>query len=483
MFSLKQTAKVITLCLPSLLLAFSTSVSAQVASALASLQVVDISGGVASFAGALPAATPPVSNGRVVSLSFSPASLSGQTQWQGTGNVRSVTATQNSGIVTLRIALNSPAPVAINSSAGKYYIVVGVGAEPRRPVPEQTMTPRAERIPSPAPTSVGKPELILLKYADISEVAAMLSTTQVAPNDSFQAQQISFSSGLSGASNMGPSSIPVQSAPQGQGSTMAGAQRLTDTLFVDRRLNAIVATGSSEETQRVRALIATVDVPLPVILVQSEVVELTESAARDVGIAYGANGYLASGTLHAQTLQTAQSEASLQAAIFAAVQRGQGRIVSRPSVAAQSGTYASLLTGDSIPVLTTITYPGTTPVIEQQVQYISVGVSLQIQPRLNEDGFILCHILSQVSAVTQYVQGYPQVSQRTAMTNATVRSGEPLIIGGLVQESDLSTITKVPGLGDLPLIGGLFRVRHSSLVKTNLYIVTTMIPIANHARE
>jgi general secretion pathway protein D len=262
---------------------------------------------------------------------------------------------------------------------------------------------------------------------------------------------------------------------------VALAQRLNDTIFVDRRLNAIILTGSAEENKRAKELIETVDVPLPVILVQSEVVELTERAAKDLGIAFGSNGALATGRLQSQSLQVGQGDTSLQASIYAQVQQGQGRIVTRPSVIAQSGTFASILTGDSIPISTTITYPGPTPVIQQQIQYISVGVSLQIQPRLTSDNMVLCHILSQVSTVTQYVQGYPQISQRTATTTATVQSGQPLVIGGLVQENEISNLEKIPVLGDLPLIGSLFRVRHESRQRTNLYIITTMTPVDTNA--
>jgi general secretion pathway protein D len=63
------------------------------------------------------------------------------------------------------------------------------------------------------------------------------------------------------------------------------------------------------------------------------------------------------------------------------------------------------------------------------------------------------------------------LSQREATTAATVKDGEAFVIGGLLQQNDLRNLAKVPGIGDLPLIGGLFRVRHDQSASDNLYII------------
>ena len=112
----------------------------------------------------------------------------------------------------------------------------------------------------------------------------------------------------------------------------------------------------------------------------------------------------------------------LQAAIYAQVQRGEGRIVSRPRIAAQSGSTAKIITGDALPILTSITLSGVNAV-SQQVQYVNVGVTLQIAPRVSSDGFVTSQIYGVVSSVTGYSQGYPTISQREAETSASVRDG------------------------------------------------------------
>jgi general secretion pathway protein D len=78
-----------------------------------------------------------------------------------------------------------------------------------------------------------------------------------------------------------------------------------------------------------------------------------------------------------------------------------------------------------------------------------------------------------VSSVTGYSQGYPTISQREAETSATVADGESFVIGGLTQENELSTKSRVPVLGDVPVAGGLFRLQKGAATHTNLYIVVT----------
>ena len=70
-------------------------------------------------------------------------------------------------------------------------------------------------------------------------------------------------------------------------------------------------------------------------------------------------------------------------------------------------------------------------------------------------------------------QGYPTISQREAATSATVRDGEPFVIGGLTQESNIANRSKIPLLGDVPLVGRLFQVEHTNKTKRELYIVVT----------
>jgi general secretion pathway protein D len=166
------------------------------------------------------------------------------------------------------------------------------------------------------------------------------------------------------------------------------------------------------------------------------------------------------------------TSAAFQAALYAQITKGNGRIVSKPRIAAQSGSTAKIITGDALPILTSIALSGVNGV-QQQVQYVNVGVTLQIAPRVSSDGFVSSHVYCVVSSVTGFSQGYPTISQRQAETAATVRDGDSFVIGGLIQDENLSTKTKVPLLGDIPLIGQAFRTDKQTRSKTELYIIVT----------
>jgi general secretion pathway protein D len=229
-------------------------------------------------------------------------------------------------------------------------------------------------------------------------------------------------------------------------------------------------------------------VPVTSVILETVFVELTQSGARNVGfdftnsngqiatLAYqysngslaGANAVGAVGT----TFGSGGATANLQAALAAQIKVGEGRIISKPRIAAQSGSTAKIITGDALPILTSIALSGVNAV-QQQVQYVNVGVTLQIAPRVSEDGYVTSHVFAEVSSVTGISQGYPTISQREASTMATVKDGESFIIGGLTQDSRLSTRTKIPALGDIPGLGSLFRNESTTKSKTDLYIIVT----------
>jgi general secretion pathway protein D len=257
---------------------------------------------------------------------------------------------------------------------------------------------------------------------------------------------------------------------------MGGApwgQRLSDELAVDRRLNAVILTGSRESVDRLHQLIDKLDVAITSVVLETEIVELSENAAKSVGIDFNAGGQLATVSLNSRSFNGPTYDANLQASVYDVVSRGGGTILARPRIVAQSGASASILTGDAIPIVTSITSFGSSTITQQQVQYVQVGVNLQIQPRVSSDGYVTSHVYSQVSSVTGYVQGFPQISQRIASTSATVQDGQPFVVGGLIEETEIHSLQKVPGVGDLPIIGPLFRLRRDSRVKQNLYIIVT----------
>jgi general secretion pathway protein D len=330
-------------------------------------------------------------------------------------------------------------------------------------------------------------EVIKLKYADVSEIVGLLTADQsLKSNDDFAPQEPNF--GSSGGSSGGyfgsgglPSS-PILIAANGvvQSSDSVG-QAIDGTIGIDRRLNAVILRGPPERLAAIKREIAMLDVPVTSVVLETEFVELSETGARNLGLDFNnANGQITAVNVDyskgfpgfSDTPRLGGVNAAFQVALYAQIAKGEGKIVSKPRISAQSGATAKIVTGDALPILTSIALSGVNAV-QQQVEYVNVGVTLQIAPRVSDDGFVTAHVFAVVSSVTGFSQGYPTISQREASTSATVRNGEPFVIGGLTEESRILNKSKLPLLGDLPVLGALFTTEHTSQAKRDLYIVVT----------
>jgi general secretion pathway protein D len=340
-------------------------------------------------------------------------------------------------------------------------------------------------------------EIVKLKYADVSEIVGLLTGNQtIKSNDDFTPQEPNFGSSGGVAANYfgaGGSSIPampILSAPNGVViSSDSVGQAVDSTIGIDRRLNAIILRGPAERLAEIKREIAMLDVPVTSVVLETEFVELSQTGARNLGLDFNnANGQIGAVNVaysrgfpgFSDTPRFGGVNAAFQVALYAQIAKGEGKIVSKPRISAQSGDTAKIVTGDALPILTAIALSGVNAV-QQQVEYVNVGVTLQIAPRVTDDGFVTAHVFAVVSSVTGFSQGYPTISQREASTSATVRDGEPFVIGGLTEESRISNKSKLPILGDIPLLGSLFTAEHTNRESRDLYIVVTPHIVVPHA--
>jgi general secretion pathway protein D len=401
----------------------------------------------------------------------------------GAGPIHSVSVAQVGPSVAISLHLASAVPIRVQPGGNFVIIDVAGNGQQRAAAPVESAAPAA--------TGLGDVTVVIpLKYADVSEVAGILvQGANVSSNDNFNPQTSNFGAQSFGGTFNGQSQ-PFQQPTFQQntfgngfgGQNQGLAQRVSDNLAIDRRLNAIILTGPADTVASLREIVEKLDVPLDSVLLETQIVELDENGAKDLGVDFnGGQGSVASIKYVTQSLQYANGSAVFAANLYALAQRGEGRILAKPRILAQNGAAASILTGDALPIITTVVVAGSSAVTSQQVNYVNVGVNLQIMPRISVDGFVTSHIFAEVSSVTAYTQGIPQISQRQAVTQATVKDGDSFIIGGLLQDNEIKTVYKVPGIGDVPLIGGLFKRISTTSQKTNLYIVVTphIIPRRN----
>jgi type II secretory pathway component GspD/PulD (secretin) len=220
--------------------------------------------------------------------------------------------------------------------------------------------------------------------------------------------------------------------------------------------NELVAAGSSDFIRTVRELVAHVDRPGRQVRYEVRVTDVSPSESSNVGFQFGGIDEL--GQQHPGSGSTVttflQNSLAINATINALVTRGSARILARPSISSLNNVQASLLVGEQYPIVYFDARTGT-----QQVQFVNVGVNLSVTPTIGTDGAITTDLETDYSQVTGSISSFPIISTRRAQSTLRVRDGETIVIAGLFSDVDSSTLTKVPFLGDIPIVGEIFRNR------------------------
>jgi type II secretory pathway component GspD/PulD (secretin) len=147
-------------------------------------------------------------------------------------------------------------------------------------------------------------------------------------------------------------------------------------------------------------------------------------------------------------------------------------LLSSPTIVTLNNKEASINTGDQIPIRTTTTQ-GTVTMVT--TVFKETGVKLKVTPSIKEDDFILLDIHPEVSEVLEYssVTGDPIISQRKVDGSIIIKDNETLMVGGLLRNKTLLGESKLPILGDIPLLGILFKKQTVERAKTEIIIFIT----------
>jgi type II secretory pathway component GspD/PulD (secretin) len=251
------------------------------------------------------------------------------------------------------------------------------------------------------------------------------------------------------------------------------------SVVTDLRTNTLLVTGDPAMQRRAASVLRALDTPAAQIVIQTEILDLSKTAASQLGIQwtwqpYTINQVSVGGTpilQQAQPLAQAVGIVPLVATLNAMVSKGEGKVLANPQVATQNGVQASINVGQTLYVPITNVTNG---VATTTLQTINAGILLQVTPRLNRDGVVTNTINVQSNSISGFTpQGYPEITTRAVQSIMTVRDGEPILIGGLISQTTTETMQKIPVLGDLPLIGNLFRFTSATDQYDNVIVVLT----------
>ena len=271
-------------------------------------------------------------------------------------------------------------------------------------------------------------------------------------------------------------------------------------IVVDRNRNMLLFRGSGKEWAEIRRVIARLDRAVPSVLIEVLIAEVTLVDEERTGFEFLIRGAIGSRGLTAGTIDGLGIAAG--GLSFALEGTGGGRaavlnlfykddrvvIRSRPRLLVKSGETASIDVGNEIPVVTRTTdsdqvVEGTTNVL-QEISYRKTGVQLEIKPLVQANGLVDLAISQQLSEVVPSADtglaGSPTILNRRISTSLTLRDGGSLLMGGLISGNQSGGTTGVPVLGQLPLVGHLFRTDAVQENRTELMIMVTPYVIADH---
>ena len=267
----------------------------------------------------------------------------------------------------------------------------------------------------------------------------------------------------------------------------------------DKRTKTLIVTDLPNILVKVANLIASFDREQKQVFIEAKIVEVQLSDEFSMGVRWdhvfqGLNPRFAleSSGLFPLLLDatsprgqlsyhTIAAGGDLNAVVQALATVGDTKVLSNPHVAVLDGQEAVIKVITTQPYAELSFESGTTNVVGKTYKFVDVGVTLAVTPRINDNGFITVGIKPEVSSILGFYddptgqgkQGVPVVKKSTAETSVVVKDSVTIVIGGLIQEKKVKTISKIPLLGSIPLLGMLFRSEGTSLVNAETIVLMT----------
>ncbi|WP_026840940.1 type II and III secretion system protein family protein [Citrifermentans bremense] len=166
-------------------------------------------------------------------------------------------------------------------------------------------------------------------------------------------------------------------------------------------------------------------------------------------------------------------KAGIGAVLRALVTKNLAKVLAEPNLMVQSGQVGKFLAGSKIPYSIV---SGVGALSATSIQFIDVGIKLNFKPEVLENGLISLKIdPAEVSSITGVlaVNGYPIIDTREVRTRVKLKDGESLILAGLLQEEAIKAMSKIPILGDIPILGALFRSTQDDVKEKELVFFIT----------
>lgn len=264
------------------------------------------------------------------------------------------------------------------------------------------------------------------------------------------------------------------------------------TLTLDRRTSSLIVTDIPAVLKRVQKVLETLDVKVPQVTIEAKLYEVSIGEASDLGINWKAIGqdnepYIegdvnvgavpAIGSVGQFVLGTIQSGFKVDAYLKALERKNKASLLSAPKVTVQTNMPATIKTSRQVyyEESSIVTQPSGPPVVTTEFKSVELPISLKVICKVDNQDTInmVVHVEVQSLIQTNRTSGPPDITKQHADTYVKAKNNETIVIGGLLTDKITEIENKVPLLGDIPLLGNLFKATSKVNEKTELIVFLT----------
>jgi len=285
-------------------------------------------------------------------------------------------------------------------------------------------------------------------------------------------------------------------------------------VFIDEKLNLVVVRDTPEAVRLAERLIESLDLAEPEVMLEIEVLEIARSRLLELGlkfpeqVGYGllrepnivlqptqgvggsvipqAGAEVAGGVIDLRNRDGLTSYITNPALLLNLKnQVGDGTLLANPRIRVKNREKAKVHIGEKLPVFTTTSTANVG--VSASVSYLDIGLKLDVEPSVHLDDEVDIKVGLEVSSIVKEITGPSnslayQVGTRSAATVLRLKHGETQVLAGLINDEERSSANRLPGLGDVPLLGRLFSSQRDNRSKTEIVLLVTPRVVRNVAR-
>jgi type IV pilus assembly protein PilQ len=259
---------------------------------------------------------------------------------------------------------------------------------------------------------------------------------------------------------------------------------------VDPRTDTVIVSGTPDIIQSARNFLALSDVPAPQVVFEVKVLDVSRDGNLDVGTQWVGTSPLdlfencilcaAGQTTVPVTTGSGNGIAPqpftrnplfIQGQLNYLISHDEAKVLANPRVAALDNQPANLLVGETYPLVYYDPRSG-----QFQAQYIDIGIKIIITPVVNTDGYVTTTLHVERSSIVGLVQQFPILDNRKAESVLRVKDGDTIVLGGLLDDESTVSVSKVPLLGDIPILGAFFKnIQKTTTHEEVVFLITPHI--------